>query len=99
MTTRSASSLGSNLTTPPGTCAFQAQSPMGLYKEGSTLRFIMTDGQQDLPVSYVGVVPDSFKAGGQTVVEGKLDPEGTFQATTLLAKCPSKYEPDTAPAG
>jgi cytochrome c-type biogenesis protein CcmE len=70
-----------------------------VQKEGSTLRFVMTDGQQDLPVSYVGVVPDSFKAGGQAVVEGTLDPEGTFQATTLLAKCPSKYEPDTAPAG
>ena len=26
------------------------------------------------------------------VVEGKVGPDGTFQAPTLLAKCPSKFE-------
>jgi hypothetical protein len=25
-------------------------------------------------------------------VEGKLQPDGTFAADTLLAKCPSKFE-------
>ncbi|MDP2931928.1 MAG: cytochrome c maturation protein CcmE [Chloroflexota bacterium] len=64
-----------------------------IEKQGSTLKFTITDGQKDLPVIYKGVVPDSFKAGGEAVVEGKLNSAGTFEAKTLLAKCPSKYEP------
>ena len=64
-----------------------------IEKQGSTLKFIITDGQEYLPVVYKGVVPDSFKAGGEAVVEGKLNSAGTFEAKTLLAKCPSKYEP------
>lgn len=66
-----------------------------IEKQGSTLRFTITEGQKSLPVVYKGVVPDSFKAGGEAVVEGKLNSAGTFEATTLLAKCPSKYEPAT----
>ncbi|MFH0941980.1 MAG: cytochrome c maturation protein CcmE [Chloroflexota bacterium] len=64
-----------------------------IEKQGATLRFTITDGQKDLPVIYQGVVPDSFKAGGKAVVQGKLNSAGTFEAKTLLAKCPSKYEP------
>lgn len=63
-------------------------------RQGTTLRFMITDGQQGIPVVYTGVVPDTFKAGGEAVVEGKLNPAGTFEAQTLLAKCPSKYEPE-----
>ncbi len=63
-------------------------------KQGTTLRFTITDGQQGIPVVYTGVIPDSFKAGGEAVVEGKLNVAGTFEAQTLLAKCPSKYEPE-----
>jgi cytochrome c-type biogenesis protein CcmE len=45
-------------------------------------------------VSYHGVVPDTFKDGSDFVVEGNYDPDAkTFHATTLLAKCPTKYEP------
>ncbi len=55
------------------------------------LTFMVTDGQHALPVAYSGVVPDIFAEGRQVVVEGTRDPGGTFQATTLLAKCPTKY--------
>ena len=45
-------------------------------------------------VEYHGVVPDTFKDGSDVVVEGKYDSERRiFHATTLLAKCPTKYEP------
>jgi len=45
-------------------------------------------------VAYHGVVPDTFKDGSDVVVEGKYDPTAaTFHATTLMAKCPTKYEP------
>lgn len=57
------------------------------------LRFVITDGKQGLPVSYSGVVPDIFADGRQVVVEGTLGRDGTFAATTLLAKCPTKYNP------
>lgn len=65
-------------------------------KDGSTLRFTMTDGKENLPISYSGVIPDSFEAGGQAIVEGQLGMQGVFEAQTLLAKCPSKYEPEQA---
>jgi cytochrome c-type biogenesis protein CcmE len=59
------------------------------------LRFMITDGARALPVAYSGVVPDIFKDGRQVVVEGALGRDGTFEATTLLAKCPTKYTPAT----
>lgn len=45
-----------------------------------------------IPVTYAGTVPDIFREGIQVVVEGRVDENGTFQAETLLAKCPSKYQ-------
>lgn len=53
------------------------------------------EGKTDkkLNVSYHGVVPDTFKDGSDVVVEGTYDPAAAkFTATTLLAKCPTKYE-------
>lgn len=50
-------------------------------------------GERDnLSVHYEGVVPDTFKAGGEVMVEGKLDDAGVFQADTLMTKCASKYQ-------
>lgn len=46
-----------------------------------------------MPVTYRGVVPDSFQPGAEVILEGKLREDGRFAATTLLAKCASKYEP------
>jgi len=50
--------------------------------------------QNTVNVDYHGVVPDTFKDGSDVVVEGSYDPGARkFHATTLLAKCPTKYEP------
>jgi len=57
------------------------------------LRFAVTDGVDAIPVRYSGVVPDIFAEGRQVVVEGRLTADGVFAATTLLAKCPTKYNP------
>ena len=66
---------------------------------GKEVIFKMTDredGPADsghiLTVSYRGSVPDTFIDGADVVIEGKMSSEGTFDAHTLLAKCPSKYE-------
>lgn len=63
---------------------------------GRTLRFSMVDvdGEESLPVFYQGVVPDTFKENAEVVVEGQLNSDGVFHAGTLMAKCPSKYEPE-----
>jgi cytochrome c-type biogenesis protein CcmE len=56
-------------------------------------RFVVTDGANTLPVSYGGSLPDAFVEGADVVLQGKMTPSGTFEASSLLAKCPSKYEP------
>ncbi|MBI2909343.1 MAG: cytochrome c maturation protein CcmE [Chloroflexi bacterium] len=57
------------------------------------VQFTIADAGGTLPVAYRGIVPDTFKEGSDVVVEGKCDPQGVFQARVLLAKCPSRYEP------
>ncbi len=73
----------------------------GRVKEGSIRKisgetlvydFVITGAQGELPVHYAGLVPDSFKAGGDVVATGKMGPDSTFQAQHILAKCASKYE-------
>jgi len=53
-----------------------------------------------LPVIYASLeTPDLFKDGAEVVVEGRLgDSAGTFHATNVLAKCPSKFEGQQAEA-
>ena len=59
---------------------------------GRSLTFQMTDGGRTYDVSYKGIAPDTFTDGVDVVVEGRLHADGTFHATTLLAKCASRYE-------
>jgi len=64
---------------------------------GLAIRFQLHDGSGQMPVYYKGgPVPDIFGEEVQVVVEGKVGPDGTFQASTLLAKCPSKFEAEGA---
>jgi|GEM_PF-176858 cytochrome c-type biogenesis protein CcmE len=58
---------------------------------GGGLKFVIEEEGARIPVVYRGVVPDIFGPGIQVVVEGDFR-DGTFQAKTLLAKCPSKFE-------
>ena len=45
-----------------------------------------------LNVVYTGVKPDLLKNEAQAIMTGKYNPDGTFKATELLLKCPTKYE-------
>ncbi len=56
------------------------------------IAFVLTDGTNRLPVSYHGVVPDTFDRAVEVVAEGRLNPDGSFTATNVLARCPSKYD-------
>lgn len=60
--------------------------------KANKIAFVLTDGVNQLPVSYNGVVPDTFDRAVEVVAEGKLNSDGSFTATNLLAKCPSKYD-------
>ncbi len=64
-----------------------------------TLRFDLLGKQEKVVVVYQGVAPQMFKAGAAVVAEGKLDDAGVFQATGLLTKCASKYQPAGEAAG
>jgi cytochrome c-type biogenesis protein CcmE len=57
-----------------------------------SLEFKITDGEKTLDVHYKGIIPDIFKDEVEAVVEGVYTPENVFQASVLLAKCPTKYE-------
>ncbi|HEY3933009.1 MAG TPA: cytochrome c maturation protein CcmE [Gemmatimonadales bacterium] len=56
--------------------------------------FAISDGTRSYPVTYVGLVPDTFTDANDidVVVAGKLGRDGTFHATDVIAKCGSRYE-------
>ena len=64
-----------------------------ITKDGLTIRFRVTDGGANLPVSYHGLLPDLFREGQGVVAEGKLDGAGVFVADTVLAKHDERYMP------
>ena len=74
----------------------------GMVKDGSLKRdelvvhFIITDLVKEIPVSYKGILPDLFKEGKGAVVQGKLDSDGQFVASEVLAKHDENYMPPEA---
>ncbi len=56
--------------------------------------FQVSDGIQSYPVTYRGLVPDTFTDANdiEVIVEGRLGRDGVFHATEVLAKCGSRYE-------
>ncbi len=68
------------------------KSSIQLDQKSMVLNFNMKDGDLVQPVVYKGVVPDTLTTGDSVVAEGRLDTNGVFQASTILVKCPSKYE-------
>lgn len=64
------------------------------HDSAQAVHFTVADGAESMPVVYGGTLPDTFKAGAQVVVEGKLT-NGVFKADNLFAKCPSKFQSAT----
>lgn len=56
------------------------------------LSFVLEGTKNQLPVKYTGVVPDNFAEGIEVVVEGRMEPSGTFNAHMLMTRCESKYK-------
>ncbi|MGI9293152.1 MAG: cytochrome c maturation protein CcmE [Pseudomonadales bacterium] len=73
----------------------------GMVREGSVIReadtlrvaFMVTDYEADLKVTYEGILPDLFSEGQGVVVAGKLQEDGRFEASEVLAKHDENYMP------
>ncbi len=72
----------------------------GLVENGSVkrsgdlrIRFKVTDGNHAVVVRYQGIVPDLFREGQGVVAEGKIEPDNTLVADTVLAKHDERYMP------
>lgn len=71
----------------------------GLVLEGSWVKaeenndFTLTDGATEVVVTYVGLLPDLFREGQGVIAEGHLVEDGSFYATTVLAKHDENYVP------
>lgn len=61
------------------------------------LHFEVTDGRTTIPVRFDGRVPDSLGDGAEAVSEGRMAPDGAFEADTVLARCASKFEAEPRP--
>ena len=58
-------------------------------------RFRVTRNHAELPVTYSGIVPDTFRDCAGVTVRGVLGNDGVFRCDEIVAKCPSKYEAAT----
>jgi cytochrome c-type biogenesis protein CcmE len=58
-----------------------------------TVSFRITDGKTDIGVVYRGILPDLFREGQGVVAEGRLEADGVFAASTVLAKHDERYMP------
>lgn len=73
----------------------------GLVKQGSwqkagdglTHKFFITDTKHDIHITYKGIMPDLFREGQGVVMEGHLQPDGSFRADEVLAKHDENYMP------
>jgi len=61
--------------------------------DGVTTRFVITDNIATIDVVYTGILPDLFREGQGVVAEGHLGPDGSLQATEVLAKHDENYMP------
>ena len=57
------------------------------------ITFIVTDLENDTPVSYKGILPDLFREGQGVVAEGKFA-NGFFLADKIIAKHDENYMPN-----
>ncbi|WP_407315894.1 cytochrome c maturation protein CcmE [Pseudomonas sp. nanlin1] len=57
------------------------------------VRFVVTDFNREVTITYRGILPDLFREGQGIVALGKLDDNGVVVADEVLAKHDEKYMP------
>ncbi len=71
-------------------------APGSVVRDGTQVRFVVTDNSRQIPVSYTGTLPDLFREGKGVVAQGQLDAQGRFVAKEVLAKHDENYMPPEA---
>lgn len=68
--------------------------PGSITKDGARVTFTLHQDAKLLNVVYTGnePLPDTFKDNAQALADGRLGPDGVFEASKIQAKCASKYE-------
>jgi len=71
--------------------------PGTIKRDGKIVTFIVNDKKEKekvVTIRYEGKdpLPDTFRDNATAMAKGKLDPSGVFIATSMTAKCASKYE-------
>ena len=59
----------------------------------STYEFVVTDSHKDLKATYKGLLPSLFREGQGVIATGKLNENGVFVASEILAKHDENYMP------
>jgi cytochrome c-type biogenesis protein CcmE len=59
---------------------------------GEEIRFEITDGISTVSIVYNGPAPDIFSDHAEVIATGTMADDGTFHATELLTKCPSRFD-------
>ena len=67
-----------------------------IQRDGMAVAFVVTDTQREVPVRYVGLLPDLFKEGKGVVAQGRLEGGQLFVASEVLAKHDENYMPPEA---
>ena len=62
-------------------------------KDTMNVKFAITDYEQNLDITYTGILPDLFREGQGVVIRGKLGGDGIFYAEEVLAKHDETYMP------
>ena len=61
----------------------------------SSFKFSITDNSKSINVNYNGILPDLFREGQGTVLEGYFENENLFNAITVFAKHDENYMPSS----
>jgi len=64
-----------------------------IKKNNTIVNFVITDLENEIAVSYNGIVPNLFAEGKGVVAEGKLKDKKYFVADKILAKHDENYMP------
>jgi len=75
-------------------------APDSVHRVGSHVEFRLEHEGKTMPVVYVGTepLPDTLRDGAQAVADGRYQPDGSFRAQAVQAKCASKYEAEAPKA-
>ena len=72
------------------------EGSVGRKEDGVTVRFEVTDTIENVPVQFIGILPDLFQEGKGVVAQGRINAEGVFVADQVLAKHDENYMPPEA---